>query len=253
MSTADQVDAPLGDDRLGDDPLGDDPLGDWGPVRVKVCCVQSRGEAELAARLGADAIGLVGPMPSGMGVITLERIAEIARSAPPDLATFLLTSETSAPGILAQQRQARAAVIQLVDHPRPGTHAALREALPGVRLVQVVHVTGAESLEEAEQHLAAGVDALLLDSGNPQAAVKELGGTGRVHDWALSRRIRDRAAEQSVPVFLAGGLGPDNVAAAVAAVRPYGVDVCSRLRNNQAGALSAELTARFIAAARGGV
>ena len=227
-------------------------LGDWGPVRVKICCVQSRGEAELAARLGADAIGLVGPMPSGMGVIPLERIAEIARAAPPDLATFLLTSETSVAGILSQQRRVGASVLQLVDRPRAGTHAELRAALPGVRLVQVVHVTGPESLAEAREHVAEGVDALLLDSGNPQAAVKELGGTGRVHDWELSRQIRDESAAAGVPVFLAGGLGPDNVAAAVAAVQPYGVDVCSRLRDNQAGALSEEITARFIAAARGG-
>jgi phosphoribosylanthranilate isomerase len=73
------------------------------------------------------------------------------------------------------------------------------------------------------------VDALLLDSGNPSLATKELGGTGRAHDWAVSRRIRDAVG---VPVYLAGGLNPQNVRKAIAQVQPFGVDVCSGLRTD---------------------
>jgi phosphoribosylanthranilate isomerase len=110
--------------------------------------------------------------------------------------------------------------------------------------VQVIHVLDEASVDEARAALPL-VHALLLDSGNPRLAVKELGGTGRVHDWALSRRIRDEASAAGVPVFLAGGLRAENVAAAVRAVRPFGVDVCSGVRSG--GRLDAGKLATFAA------
>ncbi len=180
----------------------------------------------MAIGHGAAAVGLVGPMPSGPGVIDDGLIAEIAASVPPPIATFLLTSETEAAAIVEQVRRCGTNTVQIVDAVDPGTYGIIRRAVPRVKIVQVIHVTGIESLAQAKR-CASGVDALLLDSGRPQAAVKELGGTGRVHDWALSRRI---VAEVSRPVFLAGGLGPENVAAATRAVRPFGLDVCSGLR-----------------------
>ena len=120
----------------------------------------------------------------------------------------------------------------------------LRRLLPSTRIVQVVHVTGPEALAEAVA-AAPEVDALLLDSGNPALAVKELGGTGRTHDWATSRKIREAVA---VPLWLAGGLTPANVASAIEAVRPFGVDVCSGVRTN--GKLDEEKLARFVAEVR---
>ena len=195
-------------------------------VRVKVCCIASVEEAALAIRHGAAALGLVGPMPSGPGVIDDGLIAEIAASVPPPIATFLMTSETEAAAIVERVRRCGTNTVQLVDAVDPGVYRVLRSALLRVKIVQVIHVTGLESLAQAKS-CAPGVDALLLDSGRPQGAVKELGGSGRVHDWALSRRI---VAEVSRPVFLAGGLGPENVAAAYRAVRPFGLDLCSGLR-----------------------
>lgn len=165
-------------------------------------------------------------MPSGPGPIEETLIADIVPRIPAGIATFLLTSETSADPIIAQQRRTRVNTIQLVDAVEPLTHERLREALPGIAIVQVIHVTGPESVEEALT-IAPKVDALLLDSGNPAARVKELGGTGRVHDWSLSREIRDRA---SVPIYLAGGLNQSNVADAIRKVRPFGLDLCSGLR-----------------------
>jgi phosphoribosylanthranilate isomerase len=95
-------------------------------------------------------------------------------------------------------------------------------------LVQVVHVTGPEAVDYAAE-VATKVDALLLDSGNPALAVKQLGGTGRTHDWTLSLRIRDAV---KVPVFLAGGLTAANVGEAIAVVQPFCVDVCSGVRTD---------------------
>lgn len=200
-----------------------------GRVRVKICCIRDADEARRAIRAGADALGFVSAMPSGPGVIPEERIPEIVRTVPPGVATFLLTSRTDPAQIAAQQRRCGTNTLQLVDRLPEGAHEELRRELPGVSLVQVIHVTGPDSVDEAEA-LAPRVDALLLDSGNPNAPIKELGGTGRVHDWALSRTIRERV---SVPVFLAGGLNPSNVADAVRAVEPFGVDVCSGLRRDE--------------------
>lgn len=210
-------------------------------VRVKVCCISSIAEAALAVRYGASALGLVSAMPSGPGVIEEEAITEITATVPPGVATFLLTSKCDAESIVAQQRRARVNTIQLCDAVEPDCHSRLREALPGIALVQVIHVTGEDSIAEAVV-AADNVDAVLLDSGNQKLAVKELGGTGRKHDWRISRRIVDSV---QVPVFLAGGLSPDNVAEAIHEVRPFGLDICSGLRTS--GHLDEDKVQRFFA------
>ncbi len=145
---------------------------------------------------------------------------------PPPVATFVLTARADAAGLEAQVRASGANTVPLVDHVPHDELGAPRAALLQLRVVQVVHVLDESSVDEA---LAAAphVPALLLDSGNPRLAAKELGGTGRVHDWALSRAVRDGAAALGVPVFLAGGLRADHVGEAVRRVRPFGVDVCS--------------------------
>jgi phosphoribosylanthranilate isomerase len=195
-------------------------------VRIKICCIQSPDEAQRAIAAGADALGLVATMPSGPGPIDDALIARITAEVPPPIATFLLTSETEPAALIAHAERCRTNTLQLVDRIAAGGHAALRAALPGIKLVQVIHVGGPEALEEARE-VAPLVDALLLDSGRPHEPIKVLGGTGRTHDWALSRAIVDAAP---CPVFLAGGLRADNVAAAIAAVRPFGVDVCTGVR-----------------------
>jgi phosphoribosylanthranilate isomerase len=216
-------------------------------TRVKICCIASVDEAWIAINHGASALGFVSRMPSGPGPIEEELIAQIVPRIPAGIATFLLTSETTAEPIIDQQRRTRVNTIQLVDAVEPGTHEAMRQAMPGVSIVQVIHVTGRESVEEAVE-LSGKVDALLLDSGNPTLAVKELGGTGRVHDWKLSREIRDRAR---VPVYLAGGLNPSNAADAIVNVQPFALDVCSGLRTN--GALDAIKVDAFMSAVRSAV
>lgn len=209
-------------------------------TRIKVCCIASVAEARLAASLGASALGLVAAMPSGPGPIDDALIATIATHVPPPVSRFLLTSRTAPSDVVAHVRATHVDTVQLVDAVPEATYAALREALPHVRIVQVLHVEGEAQIAEARR-AAPHVHALLLDSGRPSAKVKELGGTGRVHDWSVSAEIV-RAVD--VPVFLAGGLRADNVGEAIRAVRPYGVDICSGVRTQ--GALSEEKLRAFV-------
>lgn len=209
---------------------------------VKICCIQSIEEARLALSAGAAALGLVARMPSGPGPISDEIIAEIVAALPPEVDTFLLTCETEAEEIIAHHARCPTRTLQLVDAVSHADLKQLRTALPDTRLIQVIHVVGPESLAEALA-LAPLVDALLLDSGNPSAAVKELGGTGRVHDWSVSRSIVEQSG---VPVWLAGGLNPSNVRTAIDTVRPHGLDLCSSVRTN--GALDSAKLSTFFAA-----
>jgi phosphoribosylanthranilate isomerase len=210
-------------------------------TRVKICCICSKDEAWMAIEFGASAIGLVGKMPSGPGPISDELIRLISRTIPPPVATFMLTSETSVTGIIEHHNRTETNTIQIVDSLSTGTYSQLKEALPGVKIVQVIHVIDEKSVEEALE-ISGMVDTILLDSGNPKLKIKELGGTGRVHNWKLSRRIREGS---KCPVFLAGGLNPGNVRQAIEEVHPFAVDVCSGVRTD--GKLDREKLGRFFA------
>ena len=209
---------------------------------VKVCCIADLDEARLAIAAGASALGLVSAMPSGPGPIAEDEITRIAAAVPRPTETFLLTALVQAEAIADQQRRCGTTAVQLVDRVEEPELRRLRRLLPDTRVVQVIHVIGPESVDEARA-AAPLVDTLLLDSGNPKLAVKELGGTGRVHDWEHSRQIRDTV---SVPVLLAGGLHPGNARAALKQVEPAGLDVCSGLRLN--GRLDAGLLHAFFGA-----
>lgn len=214
---------------------------------LKICCISSQVEARLAWEMGADALGLVSQMPSGPGVISDELIAQIVQQVPPPVATFLLTSKQDATSIIAQHRLCRSSTIQLVDEVPPDELHQLREALPGISLVQVIHVVDESAVQEAI-NAAPRVNAILLDSGNQKLPIKELGGTGRTHDWRISAKIREAlsALPQPKPLFLAGGLHAGNVADAMVAVQPHGLDVCSGVRTDgrlDAGKLAALLAA----------
>ena len=197
-------------------------------TRVKICCISSIEEAQLAIQYGASALGLVSAMPSGPGVISEELIEQIAEKMPPGISTFLLTSKQSVEEIIEQQRRCKTNTVQICDKIVQGSYIQLKKALPGIKIVQVIHITGKESYDEAVE-VSKNVDTLLLDSGNQKLAVKELGGTGRTHDWTISRKIVDSV---KIPVFLAGGLNAENVTEAVQNVRPFGVDICSGVRTD---------------------
>ena len=196
--------------------------------KIKICCISSLEEAFLAINHGADALGLVGNMPSGPGVIADELISQITKHVPPPIATFLLTSKRKASDIITHHQKVQTNTIQIVDSLLEMDYTLIREAIPAVKIVQVIHVLNEKQIEEALE-IEAWVDAILLDSGNPNLKVKILGGTGNPHDWKLSRKIREAVKK---PVFLAGGINAQNVKQAIEEVNPYGIDLCSSVRTN---------------------
>ncbi len=193
----------------------------------------------MAINYGAAAIGLVSQMPSGPGVIGIQKIREIAQWIPPAVSSFLLTSQTKSREIISDYEQAQTTTIQLVDELESNELEVLRKSLPNVKLVQVIHVIDNSSVLKAIE-ISKYVDAILLDSGNPNLAIKELGGTGRTHNWKLSREIREAI---NIPLFLAGGLNKDNVNQAIREVEPFGIDLCSGVRTN--GSLDEEKLMNF--------
>lgn len=207
--------------------------------RIKICCISSISEAQTAIEFGAAAIGLVGEMPSGPGVIPNDLISEIASTVPPPIGTFLLTSETSAEKIIQHYKSTLTNTIQIVDKPETGAYSIIKQELPAIKLVQVIHIVNERSVDEAIE-ASEHVHAILLDSGNPKLDIKELGGTGRIHNWKLSKDICEKV---NVPVFLAGGLNPGNVKKAFDEVQPFGIDVCSGVRTN--GKLDREKLEKF--------
>ncbi|MEL6768583.1 MAG: phosphoribosylanthranilate isomerase, partial [Pseudomonadota bacterium] len=191
-------------------------------IEIKICCIANAAEARLAAKAGADWFGLVGPMPSGPGILTLAAAREIAKAAPAGARPILLTASETAEEIGRDAAAVGVDAVQVVRHIAP-TEACALAARP-LHYVQVVHVEDASALDLIDSY-AEHADAFLLDSGRPADAV--LGGTGRAHDWTVSRAF---VAASPLPVFLAGGLHPGNAAEAVASVRPAGLDICSGLR-----------------------
>jgi phosphoribosylanthranilate isomerase len=211
-------------------------------TRLKICCIGSEYEARLAIRAGVDALGLVGAMPSGPGVIADDAIRAIALVMPAAVSGFLLTQERTAEAIAHHVSRCAVSTVQVVNHVDPEELGRLRAMMPWLRVVQVIHVEGADALEllrAYEPH----VHSFLLDSGSPGAAVPLLGGTGRVHDWSISAEFVRRSV---LPVFLAGGLTPENVGEAIRLVQPYGLDICSGIRTD--GLLDEGKLQRYVAA-----
>ncbi len=197
-------------------------------IKIKICCISSLEEARMAIEFGADAIGLVGQMPSGPGVIPDGLIKEIAESVAGEADTFLLTSETRSERIVEHHRRVNTTMIQIVDALVAGTHKEIKYELGDVKLVQVIHVSDESSVDHAVL-ASETADFILLDSGDPSLAIKELGGTGKTHNWEISRNIVEQSKK---PVFLAGGLNPDNVRQAIEMVGPFGIDICTGVRTN---------------------
>lgn len=211
-------------------------------TRLKICCISSVDEAEIAVSEGADAIGLVGAMPSGPGVISDDTIRSIARQVPPGVSSFLLTSEVSGEAISEHALRTGVDTVQIVAHIDPAQYRVLIANAPSVRRVQVIHVQDENALQLMDLYEPL-VHAFLLDSGSPSAPVPLLGGTGRMHDWSISARFVQKSRK---PVFLAGGLSAENVDAAISTVKPFGLDICSNLRSQ--GKLDRDKLRRYIKA-----
>jgi len=214
------------------------------PVQVKICCIRSPEEAEVALSFGAAALGLVSEMSAGPGELPEETIREIVDSVPPSVGTFLLTAVTVADRLIEKAQICGVNTIQLWDPLAPVDYLRLRMELPGVSLVQAIHVVD-DTAVQAAIAAARQVDALVLDSANPQVPYRWEPRSGKTHDWGISREIVDTVDR---PVLLAGGPKPGNVEYAVRSVRPYGVDVCSGVRTGDV--LDRRLVASFFEALR---
>lgn len=206
-----------------------------GIVWVKVCCISSVDEVRQVVAAGATHVGFVDDSAlGGLGAIGIDAIASLAPHVPDGIVSVLLTGQSAPELIAAQAKRTGIACIQLVrgvtDYNR------LRALLPAATLIQVVHVTSADP-----SGVDAPADAILLDSAD--LATGALGATGRTHDWDVSREIVARSRR---PVWLAGGLNAGNVGAAIRAVNPHGVDLCSGVRRD--GVLDDRLLADFFAA-----
>lgn len=195
-------------------------------MKVKICCIKSSLEAQRAIKAGADVLGLVGPMPSGPGPITAEEAAAIVETLPEHIDSFYLTSKTRFESIAQEYQRVNSSHVQLTDHLETETRRQLKSEFPHLKIVQVLHVIDDQAIDRALEY-AENSDLLLLDSGSPNKAVKELGGTGRTHNWEISRKIVEAV---NIPVFLAGGLNAENVRQAIQKVKPYGIDLCSGVR-----------------------
>jgi phosphoribosylanthranilate isomerase len=195
-------------------------------TQIKVCCMASFKEAEYAIRAGANAVGFVCATPESCRTIDINLVSSITSNLPSTTDTVLLTSENTAEKIAQKVHLAGTSSVQIISHLALSESEKLPELLPNTRLIQVIHVESKQALELIEQY-APYVNTFLLDSGRPSLSKPEYGGTGRTHDWSISAEFVRRSP---IPVFLAGGLSPSNVEAAIKEVRPYGVDLCSGVR-----------------------
>lgn len=210
------------------------------PVRVKVACIRDAEEARRAVSFGAAAIGMAAENPAGGPSLTEDQIRAVTESVPDSVGTFLMTTRRSAPDLARLARNTGVNTLQLWDEPEPDAYAHLRSAIPGLSIVQSIAVVGPEAVDRAIE-VASLVDALVLDSAHRAAPARWEHQHGRTHDWQLSRRITE---EVGIPVILSGGLSHRNVADAIRAVRPYGVEVCTGVRTK--GALDTTLLVQFL-------
>jgi phosphoribosylanthranilate isomerase len=212
-------------------------------ARVKICGITSPEEATLAERAGAHAIGLlVGRVHAAADFVGPELAREICRALSPFVTPVLVTHLEDPEAIVNLAELVPCPVLQLHSDLGPATLRELRARLAARKLIGKVSVEGDDAVARASE-IEPFVDAILLDTRD--RATDRVGGTGMVHDWSISARI---AAGSRAPIILAGGLTPDNVAQAVRAVKPWGVDVNSGVETAD-GRKDGGRIRRFVAAA----
>lgn len=195
-------------------------------MHIKICCIETETDRESALQAGVTTLGFVAEGLTPPYLVSVPRAAALRADLPSDIDAVLLTAETDADRLFEHASTMRATGLQLCRPVTPETLTSLRERLPEMQLIQVIHMGDPGGLERARA-VDALVDIVLLDSGS--LATSQLGGTGKTHDWRESARVREAVRS---PLWLAGGLHPDNVAEAIATVRPDGIDVCSGVRSD---------------------
>jgi phosphoribosylanthranilate isomerase len=216
------------------------------PVRTKLCGIRSLHDLRIALEAGADAVGFIcGVTHVSEDALSEDSARDLARRTPPYVSTVLVTHLETAREILDLAAFIGVDTIQIHGLVNYETVASTFVAAAGRKITKAIHVTGPQAIAEAKQYLEV-CDALHLDSRTED----RLGGTGELHDWSVSRQIVELAHKQvGRPVILSGGLRPENVAEAIAAVGPYAVDVNSGVEDEQ-GNKEPERAAAFVLASR---
>jgi phosphoribosylanthranilate isomerase len=211
---------------MGHERTSSPQLPSW-PPRVQVAGVSSLEEALFCKSVGVDAIGFTLELPTGVhDGLTVEKAAAIVSALPEGLLPVLITYLTRADGTCRLADRVGAAAVQFHGGISQEELRVFRRECPGTFTIGRVTVSGDDALSEAVRFTPPLWDAIILDSLDP--ATRRIGATGLTHDWSISARIVDSV---SVPVILAGGLTPENVAAAIQVARPAGVDAHTGLED----------------------
>lgn len=204
-------------------------------TRVKICGVTREADREAVVAAGADAVGFI----AGVSVdtpreVSSGRAADLVAGVPPLVTSVLVTMPDSVQNAVTLQREVAADAVQV--------HATLPpEKVGGLRARVDASVVAAVDAEDDLAAYAEAADALLVDSTDEQGG----GGTGETHDWG---RTRERVADLDVPVVLAGGLTPDNVAEAIETVDPFAVDTATGVER-EGGVKDHDAVRAFVGAA----
>ncbi len=214
-----------------------------GKTRVKICGIKTLEDALAAAEAGADELGFHVGLTGARAPLEADNVAKIIAELPENVESVMVTSVTEAEQLIQLARKTGAQVIQLYGDATPETIGDVRKALPGIKVWKVLNVSDESSIEKAKEYQDSA-DAIALDTLNKETGVR--GGTGKTHDWNISKKIVESI---SIPVILAGGLNPENVADAVKTVHPYGLDVNSGVSNPD-GSKNIEKVKAFVQAAK---
>lgn len=211
---------------------------------VKFCGINKIEYANMAISLGADFLGfLVGITHIAEDKLTNDEAKKIIGEV--DLKNSIpiaVTHLQDVRAVIKTMREINVSAVQIHDSFTIDGIKAIRDSFPDGYIIKAVHIQQREKSLEYAHMFEEYVDALLLDSRTEE----RLGGTGNIHDWNISREIVSAVKK---PVFLAGGLTPDNVLSAIQKVHPYGVDVNSGVEIN--GEKDYDKMTKFIRLAKG--
>jgi phosphoribosylanthranilate isomerase len=189
--------------------------------RLKICGVTNEEDARLVSSLGADYCGLVVDIAYSERKLTIAEAREVASAS--DIPVVVLLCDPTLEQALEAARRIEPHALQLLCRESPELVAALKSRA-ACRIWKTVHQPAVPDQAAPEEFVEAGAEALIVDSSDTSQGFLRLGGTGKLSDWSAAAEL---VAKLPVPVFLAGGIGPENVESALIEVRPYGIDLCS--------------------------
>jgi phosphoribosylanthranilate isomerase len=191
-------------------------------VKVKICGITSNEDLVTAVEAGADAVGFVVNVPSSPRNLALGEAERLMKNTPVFVKNVVVTVPKRLSELIETYERLRPDILQIHGHNL--SDSVIREKLANTRLIRAIQVKSDYAVDEAIKATNT-FDAILVDSFVPG----RLGGTGKVHNWELSKRVRQKIHPK--PLILAGGLNPENVQGAIRVVKPYAVDVSSGIES----------------------